>query len=147
MPDDLTMTNQELAKQLTTYADAITSFAWIQAIGFCFVMAKPKEVLDSILTGAGVILTSLGIVVGTVIYYRLTLHCMNWVEKLEKGETRSAVDGTPRVPSSAKNSTDERNEVLQSIRKTRLILIVLSGVLPLLALILTKVGTCCYPKA
>lgn len=144
MADGITMTNQELAKQLTTYADAITGFAWVQAIGFCFVMAKPEEVLHSILTYSGVIATSLGIVFGTIIYYLLTLRCMGWAEELERGGTASEADKTAPCPKAATES-ESRNEILRSIRKARLALIVLAGSLALLALALTKIGITLKP--
>ena len=118
------MTGPELIKQLTTYADAITAFALIQSIAFCFAVAQGDGFAKAVWRKHGAVAATIGLVVGTCLYCFLVTMCMVWVGRLDK--------------TSGTTASSTVTSALLIIQITRLSLIVVAGVLSLFALWATK---------
>ena len=116
------MTDPDLAKQLITYADAITGFSWTQAVVFCFAVARNDSFTKTVTRTDGAVAATLGIFVGTGIYAFLASRCLASATTLDPA-TGNAVD------------------VVHWVQLTRTLVIVGGGALSLFALWATKLGS------
>jgi hypothetical protein len=116
------MTDQELAKQLTTYADGITALSWIQTIGLCYAIANDNASTGRILTNHGPALTALAIMFGTVAYSTLVYICSDKAQSLEVSLSES------------------QDKILNNLRYGRIVIVAVGGAVSLLALLITKMA-------
>jgi hypothetical protein len=74
-PDNLPASNEcrDFAKQLVLYADAITAFSFVQALGFIYLLAHGDCFTKNVLQTP--CLPIVGSIVGSVIYFFLVLGC------------------------------------------------------------------------
>jgi hypothetical protein len=56
------MSNDELIKRLTGYADAITAFSWAQTVAFCYGIAQAETFATKVASTHGRWATTAGIV-------------------------------------------------------------------------------------
>ncbi len=74
------MDEKELAKQLSTYADSITAFAFVQGVAFCVLCAQSVSVACAV-RSKWYIAASL-MVVATVLYFLLARRCQDAEDEL-----------------------------------------------------------------
>lgn len=81
------MTPTDIVKQLTTYADGITAFCVIQALGFVYAVAGNEPFSKRVVRDDGAFACTIGIVLGTALYCFLVFKCAALIDK-QKVETK-----------------------------------------------------------
>jgi hypothetical protein len=69
------MSNDELIKRLTGYADAITAFSWVQSVAFCYGIGQDETFVRNVISPHGRWATTAGIVLVNAIYMYLVWRC------------------------------------------------------------------------
>jgi hypothetical protein len=109
------MTDDDFIKQLTTYADAVTGFSFVQALAFVYAIAQEDNFAKHVFQRYGPTATTVCIIVGTCVYCLLVYKCMEWAAPFQAASGRTA-------------------KVARSIQKTRFAIIVTGGALSIATL-------------
>jgi hypothetical protein len=107
----------DLAKQLTTYADGITAFCVLQALAFIYALTGNKFFYERVVRTDGAIACTIGIIIGTGLYWFLVCSCASSVR---------AQNLTPSIP--------------EGIETARICIIVSAGIVSAVALWLVKLN-------
>jgi hypothetical protein len=83
---------KDLAKQLVTYADAITAFAFVQSVAFGFALGQKDFCANVVRPPCAPLVVGALLAVAYFMYYRLVLQCRVGVNTLLAGLTGPVLD-------------------------------------------------------